>query len=148
MVDNSLNGWSVTLVDSLSTMWIMDLKSQFHEAVRAIANQKFTQTVRCIHTLQYIALVFALPLVPDPKLTCRHLTQSSQYIPFFETVIRHLGGYLSAYALSKEPILLSLADNLGRTLLPAFNTTSGLPASGIQPLRSVNLHLLYHSALR
>ncbi|KAF9453575.1 glycoside hydrolase family 47 protein [Macrolepiota fuliginosa MF-IS2] len=49
------------------------------------------------------------------------------YAPFFETVIRYLGGLLSAYALSGEPVLLSRADDLGRMMLPAFNTTSGLP---------------------
>ena len=48
-------------------------------------------------------------------------------MPFFETVIRYLGGLLSAYALSKDPILLSRADDLGLALLPAFNTSSGLP---------------------
>ncbi|KAI0630670.1 seven-hairpin glycosidase [Trametes polyzona] len=50
-----------------------------------------------------------------------------KFAPFFETVIRYLGGLLSAYALSGEPILLSRADDLGAMLLPAFNTTHGLP---------------------
>ena len=50
---------------------------------------------------------------------------------FFETVIRYLGGLLSAYALSHDPILLSRADELGAALLPAFNTASGLPAYGV-----------------
>ena len=52
-------------------------------------------------------------------------------MPFFETVIRYLGGLLSAYALSKDPILLSRADDLGLALLPAFNTTSGLPVFSV-----------------
>ncbi|GJJ07900.1 hypothetical protein Clacol_002106 [Clathrus columnatus] len=50
------------------------------------------------------------------------------YAHFFETVIRYLGGLLSAYALSKDPILLKKADELGTKLLPAFNTKTGLPA--------------------
>ncbi|KAF5383721.1 hypothetical protein D9615_003586 [Tricholomella constricta] len=49
------------------------------------------------------------------------------FSPFFETVIRYLGGLLSAYALSGEPVLLARADDLGAMLLPAFNTTSGFP---------------------
>ncbi|KAI0675913.1 seven-hairpin glycosidase [Trametes maxima] len=49
------------------------------------------------------------------------------YAPFFETVIRYLGGLLSAYAISGEPILLARADDLGTMLLPAFNTPRGLP---------------------
>ncbi|KAI0741365.1 glycoside hydrolase [Daedaleopsis nitida] len=52
---------------------------------------------------------------------------SDSYVPFFETVIRYLGGILSAYALSGEPILLSRADDLGTMLLPAFDTPHGLP---------------------
>lgn len=55
-------------------------------------------------------------------------------MPFFETTIRYLGGLLSAYALSKEPILLSRADDLGRLLLPVFDATpSGLPAYAVDP---------------
>ncbi|RPD52651.1 seven-hairpin glycosidase [Lentinus tigrinus ALCF2SS1-7] len=53
--------------------------------------------------------------------------EEGSYAPFFETVIRYLGGLLSAYALSGEPILLARADDLGSMLLPAFNTTHGLP---------------------
>jgi mannosyl-oligosaccharide alpha-1,2-mannosidase len=49
------------------------------------------------------------------------------HAPFFETVIRYLGGLLSAYALSEEPILLARADELGKRLLPVFNSPSGLP---------------------
>jgi len=53
--------------------------------------------------------------------------EQEKYAPFFETVIRYLGGLLSAYALSQDPILLSRADDLGAALLPAFGTPSGLP---------------------
>jgi mannosyl-oligosaccharide alpha-1,2-mannosidase len=53
--------------------------------------------------------------------------EQNRFVPFFETVIRYLGGLLSAYALSKDPILLSRADDLGTALLPAFYTASGLP---------------------
>ncbi|KIJ34708.1 glycoside hydrolase family 47 protein, partial [Sphaerobolus stellatus SS14] len=51
--------------------------------------------------------------------------------PFFETVIRYVGGFLSAYALSGEPIMLSRAEDLAWRLLPVFNTSSGLPVYGI-----------------
>ncbi|KAJ3798934.1 glycoside hydrolase family 47 protein [Lentinula aff. detonsa] len=60
-----------------------------------------------------------------------YTTKPKQYAPFFETIIRHLGGLLSAYALSKDPILLQQADKMGAMLLPAFNTDSGLPAYAI-----------------
>ncbi|KII87481.1 glycoside hydrolase family 47 protein [Plicaturopsis crispa FD-325 SS-3] len=57
-----------------------------------------------------------------------------QYAPLFETVIRYLGGLLSAYALSHEPILLTRADDLGRMLAPAFDTPSGLPYFAVNPV--------------
>ncbi|KIY51269.1 seven-hairpin glycosidase [Fistulina hepatica ATCC 64428] len=53
--------------------------------------------------------------------------EKTSYVPFFETVIRYLGGLLSAYSLSLEPALLERADDLGRALLPALNTESGFP---------------------
>ncbi|KIJ34707.1 glycoside hydrolase family 47 protein, partial [Sphaerobolus stellatus SS14] len=57
--------------------------------------------------------------------------QHEKTAPFFETVIRYLGGFLSAYALSGEPIMLAKAEELGLKLLPVFNTTSGLPIYGV-----------------
>jgi mannosyl-oligosaccharide alpha-1,2-mannosidase len=54
-----------------------------------------------------------------------------QGISLFETTIRHLGGLLSAYELSGEEVLLEKADDLGRRMLPAFDTPSGIPRSTI-----------------
>ncbi|KAF9071588.1 glycoside hydrolase [Rhodocollybia butyracea] len=60
-----------------------------------------------------------------------YTTKPHQYVPFFETIIRHLGGLLSAYALSADPILLEQADKMGGMLLPAFDTKSGFPMYAI-----------------
>ncbi|KLO14156.1 seven-hairpin glycosidase [Schizopora paradoxa] len=49
-------------------------------------------------------------------------------VMFFETVIRYLGGLLSAYALSGRSVLLEKANLLGQKLSPAFGTESGMPA--------------------
>ncbi|KAG6864617.1 hypothetical protein C0991_008265 [Blastosporella zonata] len=47
-------------------------------------------------------------------------------------LIRYLGGILSAYSLSGEPILLSRADDLGTLLLPVFDVyPSGFPAYSV-----------------
>jgi mannosyl-oligosaccharide alpha-1,2-mannosidase len=72
------------------------------------------------HTILYGLLIADIPI-------------QSEYAPFFETVIRYLGGLLSAHALSGETILLVRADELGRKLLPAFNTPSGLPHHSVNP---------------
>lgn len=48
----------------------------------------------------------------------------------FETCIRYLGGLMSAYDLRPNPMLLNKALELvNQVLLPAFNTTNGVPAS-------------------
>ncbi|KAJ3527859.1 hypothetical protein NM688_g8069 [Phlebia brevispora] len=93
---DNFNGWGLTLIDALDTMWIMDLREEFYDALPLVANMTFVST-------------------------------KAPFVPFFETVIRYLGGLLSAYALSNEPLLLTRADDLGKALLPAFNTTSGMP---------------------
>ncbi|TFK32630.1 glycoside hydrolase family 47 protein [Crucibulum laeve] len=99
---NKFNGWGVTLVDSLDTMWLMGLKQEFLSATQEVANQQFRMRTR------------------------------SDVAAFFETVIRYLGGLLSAYALSGETVFLSRADELGSHLLPVFNgTASGFPAYAV-----------------
>jgi hypothetical protein len=49
------------------------------------------------------------------------------YVKNFEITIRLLGGLLSGYQLSGDRRLLSLAEDLGKRLLPAFNSPTGLP---------------------
>lgn len=49
------------------------------------------------------------------------------YVQNFEITIRLLGGLLSAYQLSGDKRLLSLAEDLGNRLLPVFNSPTGLP---------------------
>ncbi len=48
-------------------------------------------------------------------------------INLFETTIRVVGGLLSAFCLSQRRPLLQLAEDLGRRLLPAFDSPTGLP---------------------
>ena len=45
----------------------------------------------------------------------------------FEITIRILGGLLSSYQITGDKRLLSLADDLGRRLLPVFDSPTGLP---------------------
>src|ERR1043166_309010 len=55
-------------------------------------------------------------------------------VQVFEVTIRLLGGLLSGYQMSGDERLLALADSLGRRLLPAFDSATGMPS------RDVNLH--------
>jgi mannosidase alpha-like ER degradation enhancer 2 len=49
------------------------------------------------------------------------------YVKNFEITIRLLGGLLSGYQLTGDKRLLALADDLGKRLLPVFNSPTGLP---------------------
>ncbi|MFN2576766.1 MAG: glycoside hydrolase family 47 protein [Pyrinomonadaceae bacterium] len=45
----------------------------------------------------------------------------------FEVTIRLLGGLLSSYEMTGDKRLLNLAEDLGKRLLPVFNSPTGLP---------------------
>jgi len=49
------------------------------------------------------------------------------YVKNFEITIRLLGGLLSSYELTRDERLLRLADDLGRRLLPVFDSPTGMP---------------------
>ncbi|KAG8962485.1 hypothetical protein FRC05_005330 [Tulasnella sp. 425] len=100
---DNYNGWGVSVVDSIDTMLLMGCTEEYERAVSHVAQVDLTKTAR------------------------------DQPIPFFETTIRYLGGFLSAYALTKEPIFLSKADELGQELLPAFETPTGIPVFAVDP---------------
>jgi len=54
-------------------------------------------------------------------------------VGYFETVIRYVGGLLSAFAMTNDTILLQRAEELVDLLDPVFNTTSGLAAFSVNP---------------
>ena len=43
---NPFNNWGATLIDSLDTLWMMELKEEFEEAVEAVKNTDFTTSPR------------------------------------------------------------------------------------------------------
>jgi mannosyl-oligosaccharide alpha-1,2-mannosidase len=52
----------------------------------------------------------------------------SKYLSWFECIIRLLGGFMSTYYLTGDPLYLENAKELGDRLLPAFhNDTAGIP---------------------
>jgi hypothetical protein len=101
---SSFNGWGVSAIDALDTAMLMGVDDLIASVSPHVAK-----------------LSFSSPPLQGPS--------ASHFVSFFETTIRYLGGFLSAYAISGDPILLMRADDLGRALLPAFNTSSRLPAS-------------------
>ena len=91
--------WAATLVDALDTLWIMELKEEFEEAVNGTVSIDFKHNAE----------------------TCE--------VNLFESTIRYLGGMLAAYDLSHESRLLPKLVELGDLLIRAFNTTNGMPCS-------------------
>merc|ERR1719217_572175 len=53
--------------------------------------------------------------------------QKDAPVSVFELSIRGLGGLLGAHSLSGRPVFLRKAKELAEKLLPAFNTSSGMP---------------------
>ena len=99
-VKDPFNGWGATLVDTLDTLWIMELREEFDAAVKEINKIDFKTSLR-------------------------------QDIPLFETVIRYLGGLISAYDLTSEqyPILLDKAIELAEILMGSFDTPNRMPVT-------------------
>ncbi|KAG9312664.1 glycoside hydrolase family 47 protein [Chiua virens] len=76
----------------------------------------------------------ALPVIAQTNFSL----PTNNHVPFFETVIRYLGGLLAAHAISGHDLLRLKADELGTKLAPAFNTTSGFPGFAVDTYRGMN----------
>ncbi|XP_061657829.1 ER degradation-enhancing alpha-mannosidase-like protein 3 [Syngnathoides biaculeatus] len=106
-IDDSLGKFSLTLIDTLDTLVVLNKLDEFEDGVR-----KAVQDVRL---------------------------DNDVVVSVFETNIRVLGGLLGAHVMADllrqrggrmqwyEDELLNMATELGHRLLPAFNTSSGLP---------------------
>ncbi|KAJ1666220.1 hypothetical protein IW140_003208 [Coemansia sp. RSA 1813] len=95
--NNKWGGWGVTLIDALDTLYIMGLHKEFNQGVTHVTTVDFSKA------------------------------QSGFKTPFFEMVIRSLAGLLTAYEMSLDRRLLAKAQEIGDVLMPAFNTSTGIP---------------------
>lgn len=109
---------------------MMDLAPEVDRAMAFIQTLDFTKPVSN-HADAAVSRAVYRPIT-DPRL-CQ-----AAGLGFFETMIRYVGGLLSAYYLtsvsakphyrhSYAPFLLRKAEELSDVLNGAFNTTSGLP---------------------
>nr|XP_026695542.1 ER degradation-enhancing alpha-mannosidase-like protein 3 isoform X3 [Ciona intestinalis] len=110
-IDDTLGNFSLTLVDTLDTLALLGLHDEFEVAVRRVER--------------------------DVSLNADLL------VSVFETNIRMLGGLLGGHSAALElqeshnrmkwynGSLLRMAKELGDRLLPAFNTSTGMPMSRI-----------------
>ncbi|PVU85313.1 hypothetical protein BB561_006956, partial [Smittium simulii] len=95
-VSSSYNqNWGVTLLDSLDTLYIMEMHDEFNRAKKHVEKIQFNTT---------------LP---------GHQTS------LFETVIRSLGGLISAYELDESPIFLKKATELAELEFQKLSILTG-----------------------
>lgn len=106
-IDDSLGNFSLTLIDTLDTLVVLGEIEEFDRAVKLVISQ----------------VTFDTDIV----------------VSVFETNIRVLGGLLGGHVLAtylkrvKKGMewytdeLLTMAKDVGYRLLPAFNTTTGIP---------------------
>lgn len=90
-----------TIVDALDTLYIMDLHEDFAKATDFVAAIDWSSS------------------------------DVTMEVQVFETVIRYVGGLLSAYDLSGNPVFVERARDLVERLLPAFDTPTGIPYHSI-----------------
>lgn len=95
----------MTLIDSLDTLYLMDMKDDFELACKWVF----------IHSHGYAQVEEELKFSHDGSVSV------------FEYNIRLLGGLLSAYDLSKKPALLQKAVELGSLLKLAFEGDNPIP---------------------
>ncbi|KAA1111823.1 hypothetical protein PGT21_013079 [Puccinia graminis f. sp. tritici] len=108
-------GWGATLVDCLDTLLIMNLTLEYNYARTHVKAIDWAYTIDINRMGRYGSYSTNQPM-----------------ISFFETVIRYMGGLISAYDLSGDELMLERAEDLAEWLVPAFGTSSGLPASRYQ----------------
>lgn len=76
--------------------------------------------------------LYLLGFKAEADATRKYITENLSFdkdidVQNFEITIRILGGLLSAYQLTNDKKLLSLAEDLGTRLLPVFDSPTGIP---------------------
>uniref|UniRef100_U5ES93 alpha-1,2-Mannosidase n=1 Tax=Corethrella appendiculata TaxID=1370023 RepID=U5ES93_9DIPT len=124
-MDDILGNFSMTLVDTLDTLVILGDLEEFEHAVKLV-----------IKDVQF---------------------DNDIIVSVFETNIRMVGGLLSAHILAEyiqkqenlmtwyRGELLEMAKDLGYRLLPAFNTTTGIPHARVNLKYGMKTDALRHS---
>lgn len=124
-LDDVLGNFSMTLVDTLDTLVILGDLDEFERAVKLV--------------------------IKDVKF------DNDIVVSVFETNIRMIGGLLSAHILAEyvqkqadvmlwyRGELLEMAKDLGYRLLPAFNTSTGIPHARVNLKHGMKVEALRHS---
>ncbi|KAK0442307.1 glycoside hydrolase family 47 protein [Desarmillaria tabescens] len=100
------NGWGASIIDAMSTMYVMDLGDLLNDAIAYVGTVNF----RSSKTLDHVRYIVG-------------------FYSIFETTIRYLGGILSVYELrgSKDKVLLKQAVDLGDKMAYPWVGDNNLP---------------------
>jgi mannosyl-oligosaccharide alpha-1,2-mannosidase len=119
---NTFAGWAATLIDSLDTMWIMGLKREFNEAVRAVAvldwaNTNDTACNMFETNIRYLGgLLAAYDLSDEPALLVKAVELGDMLYAGFDTPNRLPPFWLDfqkAKAGTLEPETHQISASLG-----------------------------------
>lgn len=108
------NGWGASIVDALDTLLVMGLPGEYDLARQHVRDIDFR-------------------LVGGGRSA---YGSADGQIPVFETAIRYLGGFLSAYDLSGDVLMRDRAEELAQLILPAFDTVTGVPMGRIRMIET------------
>lgn len=149
---SSYNGWGATIVDSLDTLLIMGFEHEYNLAREHVKDIDFTYLTPSNPQAFSTELPPLAEMSPPPEdaddgpqgedgdeaVSWHHNLRtlgtvnfrSPTTIPTFETVIRYLGGLISAFDLAQDPLMLQRAVELADWILPALGTEYGLLDGG------------------
>ncbi|CDW58280.1 mannosyl oligosaccharide 1,2 alpha mannosidase [Trichuris trichiura] len=75
-----------------------------------------------------------------------NFASASGSLSVFESTIRYVAGLLSCYALTKDPMFVRKASEVADALLPAFNTSTGIPYALIEMERKTGKNWFWASS--
>ncbi|KAM3588342.1 hypothetical protein VKS41_000790 [Umbelopsis sp. WA50703] len=105
-----------------------------HDELKPVSNQAHdpfggwgATIADALSTMQIMELYVEFDEAVDTIVRTNFSVSSNNDISTFETIIRYLGGFLSAYELSGDRRLLDKAEEVGQVVIKAFDTKFGLP---------------------
>jgi mannosyl-oligosaccharide alpha-1,2-mannosidase len=105
-----------------------------HDELKPVSNQAHdpfggwgATIADALSTMQIMELYGEFDEAVDTIVRTNFSVSSNNDISTFETIIRYLGGFLSAYELSGDRRLLDKAEEVGQVVIKAFDTKFGLP---------------------
>lgn len=112
-----------------------------HDALKPLSKKPFdwyqhSLLMTPVDALDTMVLMGLTPQADEARklIDTRLDFDQDMYVKDYEITIRMIGGLLSGYQLTGDKHLLELADDLGRRMLPIFNSPTGMP------YEYVNLH--------